>query len=88
MVENYIKFGQAEYWLREQGYDAVNPLDLCSPDWDWPRCMKECLAALLTCDAICLLGDWHRSKGAQLEYHVAQMLGLVAFIYRPSRKSK
>lgn len=85
-ADTFVKFGKAEFWLREQGHEPVNPLDFCSPDWDWPRCMRECIAEMLKCDAICLLNDWHHSKGAQLEYHVAQMLGLRVYVYRPCRR--
>ena len=33
--EVYTKFGAAEFWLKQQGYDVVNPLRLCSSDWSW-----------------------------------------------------
>ena len=37
------------------------------------------IAALVTCDAIHLLPGWQRSKGATLEHHIAERLGLEVF---------
>lgn len=83
--EVYIKFAQAEFWLREKGYEIVNPLRLCSAGWTWERCMKVCLAELMKCDAICLLKDWGESRGARLEFFVASQLGLKMLYFQPKR---
>lgn len=85
--ETFIKFAQAEYWLRQQGHETVNPLRLCSSAWTWERCMRVCIPELMKCDAICLLPDWAESRGAVLEYHDAQMLRMQVMVYDPSRNA-
>ena len=85
--EVFIKFSQAEYWLRLQGHETVNPLRLCSSDWTWERCMRVCLTELMKCDAICLLKDWGESRGAITEYYLASRLGMRMMVYKPSRNA-
>ena len=85
--ETFIKFAQAEYWLRQQGHETVNPLRLCSSSWTWERCMRVCIPELMKCDAICLLHDWAESRGAVWEYHDAQMLRMPVMVYDPSRNA-
>lgn len=79
----FTKFGMAEFWLKNQGYEVVNPLRLCSTSWSWSKCMRVCLAELVTCDAICMLPDWTDSRGAHLEWAVATHLGMRVMNYRP-----
>lgn len=83
--EVFTKFGQAEYWLRQQGHETVNPLRLCSSTWTWAQCMRVCIPELMKCDAICLLHDWADSRGARWEYHDAQMIGMKVFTFRPQK---
>ena len=42
----------------------------------WEDCMRKDIAELVTCSAIYLLPGWHNSKGATLEHHIAERLGL------------
>ena len=72
----FLKFNAAEYRLKRKGYDVVNPIRLVSQSWEWQKCMRVCIAELAKCDAIHLLPDWSESKGAKLEYHIAQELKL------------
>lgn len=81
----FAKFGAAEYWLKQQGLEVVNPLRLCSNSWSWEKCMRVCMAALTDCDALCTLPDWTDSKGAQVEYFVACHLGMRIFNFRPKK---
>lgn len=81
--EVFIKFAQAEMWLREQGHETVNPLRLCSSKWTWEQCMRVCIPELMKCDAICLLHDWAESRGAVWEYHDAQMLKMPVLVFIP-----
>jgi len=72
----FVKFNTAEFILKRDGHTVVNPLRLVSQKWTWEKCMKACIAELIKCDAIYLLPDWHESKGARLEFHIAQELKL------------
>ncbi|MDR0206662.1 MAG: DUF4406 domain-containing protein [Bacteroidales bacterium] len=72
----FVKFNAAEFLLKQAGYTVVNPIRLVSQDWLWEKCMKVCIGGLVQCDAIYLLPDWAESRGAKLEYHIAQELKL------------
>lgn len=74
---NFPQFHHYANWLRERGYEVVNPAEL-NPDktMSWEQCMKTDIKALCDCDAIYLLPGWQNSKGAHLELHIAHRLGL------------
>lgn len=38
--------------------------------------MKANVAALIECDLICLVPGWTASRGAKLEAHIAEQLGI------------
>lgn len=42
----------------------------------WVACMRKDISALMTCDEIVMLDGWTRSKGANLEHHIARALGM------------
>ena len=86
--EVFTKFGQAEFWLKHNGHEVVNPMRLCSAGWSWGKCMRVCIAEMMKCDAICLLQDWSSSRGAQMEYYVAQMLEMNVFMFIPKKIQK
>ena len=46
----------------------------------WEACMRSDIAELVKCDAIQLLHGWENSKGATLEHHIAERLGLQIFM--------
>jgi hypothetical protein len=51
--------------------------------------MKEDIPILLQCDGILMLSNWTGSKGACLEKHIAEELGMfVAYDNKPSSWSK
>jgi len=55
----------------------VNPMKLPHlHDKTWEAYMKEDLKELLSCDAIYMLKGWSESKGAAIEYDLANKLGL------------
>jgi hypothetical protein len=74
---NKVAFYDAERKLIQRGHTPVNPLRLTQADATWKACMKVDLVALMDCDAILMLPDWHLSKGSRLEFHLAEQLGLV-----------
>lgn len=64
--------------LRSLGLEVVSPNELHAPSddvpWDWY--LRRDLAALATCNRVVFLPGWERSKGARLEHHVAEALGM------------
>jgi hypothetical protein len=74
---NFPAFHAAAAHLRTYGYTVVNPAEI-NPDhsMSWEDCMRKDIAELVTCSAIYLLPGWHNSKGATLEHHIAERLGL------------
>ncbi|MCF8156332.1 MAG: DUF4406 domain-containing protein [Rhodoferax sp.] len=74
---NFPAFRHAARQLRAAGYDVVSPVEINpDPTASWHACMRRDIAALTTCDAICLLDCWQHSEGATLEHHIAKRLGL------------
>ena len=74
---NFPAFHEMAGLLRGAGHDVVNPAEI-NPDttMSWHACMRRDIAELVTCDAIYLLDGWQASKGATLEHHIAERLGL------------
>lgn len=69
------KFSIAQALLEEHGYEAVNPLEE-GKKIDYPTYEKYILQGLnllSSCDTICFLPDWERSRGAVLEEHYARI---------------
>lgn len=88
---NRHAFNAAAIDLRTQGHDVVNPAGIaphahngdCPPsyavadDGHSAACyLRNCFAALLTCDEIHLLPGWRHSVGAIRERHVADWVGM------------
>lgn len=86
---NRPAFHAAAAQLRAAGYEVVSPAELDSthpiadPDGPgaWGRYMRRDIPHLLTCDALALLPGWTDSKGARLETHIAQELGMRMWSY-------
>ena len=74
---NFPAFHQAAEWLRGMGHEVVNPAEI-NPDtsMEWHECMRADIAQLVTCQCIYLLPGWEDSRGATLEHHIAERLGL------------
>lgn len=71
-----IEFQQIEDLLRNNGVLFVtNPTKLVESD-NWEYAMKICIKELLECKYIVLLPDYDFSKGALLEKHIAESLGM------------
>jgi hypothetical protein len=77
---NFPLFHAEAMRLRGLGYEVINPAEI-NPDqgMSWSECMRADIAALVTCDAIALLPGWRDSRGATLEQHIADRLGMPSF---------
>ena len=74
---NFPAFHAAAAELRALGHTVVNPAEI-NPDhhMSWEACMRKDIAELVTCHHIHLLAGWEGSRGATLEHHIAERLGL------------
>lgn len=87
--KNYkAKFAEAEEYLKELGHSVMNPAVLPPSGFRHKEYMKICLAMLDVCDAVYMLPDWRKSKGARTEYKDALKKGKVIMFpeekkYRP-----
>lgn len=77
-IDNYAElFESAEKLLIEKGFEVINPVKLNHlHDKTWNSYMKEDIKALMDCDAIYMLKNWHQSKGAIIEKKLAFELGI------------
>ena len=76
-ADAFDKFQAAERKLREQGYEVVNPMTIeHNHDQSWEAYMRNDIKALCDCDAIFMLGNWKKSRGAKIEFYLATKLGI------------
>lgn len=74
------KFKTARNILESAGFEVFNPAEEQEePGKSWTWYMRKDIAGLVECDAIYLLKDWEDSRGARLEYHIAQQLEMKIF---------
>lgn len=73
------EFAAAAAKLKAEGFDVINPAEN-PPQPSWEAYMKVSLGQLVTADGIALLPRWQRSKGATLEAHIADELGMVRML--------
>ena len=73
---NRAAFIAAETELRAAGFeDIFNPIHNGLPDTaGWSEHMRADIKALMECQTIYVLKNWHISKGASLELHIAKQL--------------
>lgn len=73
---NYEQFQRAEEAIKDAGACPFNPhkkgMDRSE---SFARHMEQDIRDLLKCDAICFLPNWHLSRGALTEAHVAAITG-------------
>lgn len=74
---NFPAFHGEAVWLRAMGNEVINPAEInLDPTTRWEDFMRADIAQLVTCDRIHLLEGWEKSRGATLEHHIAQSLGM------------
>lgn len=79
-IEVIARFGEAQQVIEQCGHTAISPLNNgLTPDATWKEHMKADISMLFDCDAILMLFDWKRSKGARIEHNIATELGLTVF---------
>ena len=73
---NYPLFHSTAERLRKMGFEVISPAELNPLTETYCNAMKKDICALIECDHILLLDGWEKSKGASLEKHIADVLGL------------
>ena len=94
---NFPLFFETEEKLKELGYETLNPatndganletaiqnaISASDNGATWSSYMRRDLYSLSLSDAVCVLPDWKSSKGATLEVHVAEALGIPIYILK------
>lgn len=70
-------FETAEKKLSDKGFSVVNPMKLPhNHDKNYISYMREDIRALCECGTIFMLNNWHKSKGAAMELHIANLLNI------------
>lgn len=75
---DYIeRFAKAEKDLKDQGYEVINPAELCRslPNLEHIQYMDLCMVALSFCENIYMLDGWQDSLGAKMEFDYAKFNG-------------
>lgn len=71
---NYKAFDEAERWLRDHGYEVLNPTSNKPDDPTWDNYMRASIVQVTQADGIAVLRNWQGSAGAVLEVQIAQAL--------------
>lgn len=94
---NFPAFFEAEAQLKALGHEVTNPAhndgetieealesagNPGSPNNSWSYYMRRDLPSIMAVEAICLLPGWQNSKGATLEVHVAEAIGLPLYVLK------
>ncbi len=78
---NFPEFNRVAALLRAEGYEVFNPAENADGDVRQPRSfyMRKDIPALMDCDAIAVLPNWQKSRGACLEMWIAIDLDMPIF---------
>jgi hypothetical protein len=80
---NFPAFNTAANMLRSSGFGVINPADFGSDAGiSWRKCLERDLMVMFHADVVVTLPGWEKSKGAQLETHVATALGIPVMTIR------
>ncbi len=75
---NFPAFNAAAAKLRAMGLDVCNPAEFGEePGMAWADYLRKDIRALMDCQGIVMLPGWQKSKGARLEWVIANELGFV-----------
>lgn len=78
--EAFKRFDEAEKELKAKGFEVVNPMTIeHNHDKSWINYMKTDIKALMDCDAIYMLSNWVKSRGAKIERQLAIDLGMKVY---------
>lgn len=72
---NFPAFYDIERKLLKLGYKVTNPASFDGENDDgksWEYYLKRDIKKMLDCDAICVFGDWKKSRGATAEVTIAE----------------
>lgn len=74
---NFPAFAAAAAGLRDLGLKVVSPHEIDSEHGKpWDVYLRNDIRALVDCTHVVTLPGWEGSRGAQLEVHIAQQLGM------------
>lgn len=79
---NAAEFDRFSKIYRAQGFKVLSPAEMDNGYYDgtYEYYLKRDIAALISGDApihrVYMMPNWHKSKGAQLEKHIAQTIGI------------
>ncbi len=71
------KFENAENIVRGMGLRPVNPLTGSDQTKKWKEHMVRDIEMLFGCDAIFMIRNWKKSKGARIERFIAEEMGML-----------
>ena len=86
-------FYLAEEMVKNLGYDVINPMRHERPpeplpnDERWVHYMKHSIRDIVDCDGILLLPGWAQSKGACIEWEIAQHLNMEMVTWKTFSKA-
>ncbi len=74
---NYPAFQEGREELRALGHEVLCPAEAGVVEgWSWADYLRRDLVMVCDAEAVVVLPGWAASKGARLEVHVAQALGM------------
>jgi hypothetical protein len=74
---NYAAFAHAGGLLLDAGYTVLDPARHGFVDgWTWADYMRAALRDIAEAEGVVVITGWQCSRGAVLEVHIAQQLGL------------